>query len=117
MKSTMSLLKAVADDKRVRILFALCPNELCVCQITAVLGLAPSTVSRHLSILHEAGLVTMRKRGKWVYYSLSGRDAPKNVRELLKWVKASAKDSEEVRRDVKKLKKIISVPPEELCQI
>ncbi len=117
MKSTMSILKAVSDDKRVRILLALFSNELCVCQITAVLGLAPSTVSRHLSILHEAGLVSMRKRGKWVYYRLAGNDASKNVRELLRWVIASSVDTEEARRDLKKLKKITAISPEDLCQI
>jgi DNA-binding transcriptional ArsR family regulator len=97
-------------------LLALSFKELCVCQITAVLDLAPSTVSKHLSILYGAELVNMRKSGKWVYYSLAGNDAPKSVRELIKWVIAFFMDSEEMRRDLKKLKKVTSVSPEDLCQ-
>lgn len=97
-------------------MLALSFKELCVCQITAILELSPSTVSKHLSILYGAELVNMRKCGKWVYYSLAGSDAPKSVRELLKWFISSSMDSEEARRDLKKLRKIISVPPEELCK-
>lgn len=116
MRSTIAILKAVSEETRVRILLALSFRELCVCQITAVLDLAPSTVSKHLSILYGAELVNMRKCGKWVYYSLAGSDAPKSVRELLEWIISSSMGSEEVRRDLKRLKKITSVPPEELCQ-
>ncbi|OGP75821.1 MAG: hypothetical protein A2W09_09345 [Deltaproteobacteria bacterium RBG_16_50_11] len=116
MRTTIAILKAAADETRARILLALSLKELCVCQITAVLDLAPSTVSKHLSILYGAELVNMRKCGKWVYYSLAGNDAPKNVRELLKWVIASSVDSEEARRDLKKLRKVTSVPPEDLCK-
>lgn len=116
MRSTIAILKAASDETRLRILLALSFKELCVCQITAVLDLAPSTVSKHLSILYGAGLVNMRKSGKWVYYSLPGNDAPKGVRGLLKWAIASSADSEEAHRDLKKLKKITSIPPEVLCK-
>jgi len=116
MRTTIAILKATADETRARILLALSFKELCVCQITAVLDLAPSTVSKHLSILYGAELVNMRKRGKWVYYSLAGNGAPESVRELLKWVISFSMDSEEAMRDQKKLKKITSVPAEELCR-
>lgn len=116
MRSTIAILKSVADETRVRILLALSRQELCVCQITSVLELAPSTVSKHLSILYGAEVVNMRKRGKWVFYSLAGADAPKSVRQLLDWVIASATDSEAARRDLKRLEKITSIPPEDLCK-
>lgn len=63
--------RAVADPNRVRILTMLRDGELCVCQITAVLALAPATVSKHLSLLRVAGLVRQRKDGRWVYYRLA----------------------------------------------
>jgi DNA-binding transcriptional ArsR family regulator len=47
-------------------------GELCVCQVTEVLQLAPSTVSKHMSILRQAGLVEARKEGRWIYYRLVG---------------------------------------------
>ena len=65
-----AVMKTVADPTRVRILKLLEAGELCVCQIIAVLALSPSTVSRHLSLLKSAGLVSDRKEKKWVHYSL-----------------------------------------------
>jgi DNA-binding transcriptional ArsR family regulator len=62
--------KALAHPGRLRILAMLRGGDLCVCQMTAVLGLAASTVSSHLSDLRRSGLVTERKSGKWVHYHL-----------------------------------------------
>ena len=64
----MTVIKALADGNRVRILSVLAGRELCVCQIIEMLGLAPSTVSKHLSILRQARLVDDRKEGRWMYY-------------------------------------------------
>ena len=55
MRDFMAITKALSDPNRVRILLALRDGELCVCQITELFGFAPSTVSKHLSILHGAG--------------------------------------------------------------
>ncbi len=69
--------KALADSNRLRILNLLNKRPLCVCEITSVLGLAVSTVSKHLSILRDAGFIEDHKDGKWVDYSLSAdADAP-----------------------------------------
>jgi DNA-binding transcriptional ArsR family regulator len=62
--------KALAHPGRLRLLAMLRGGDLCVCQLTAVLELAASTVSSHLSDLRRAGLVTERKSGKWVHYHL-----------------------------------------------
>jgi DNA-binding transcriptional ArsR family regulator len=62
--------KGLAHPGRLRILAMLAGGELCVCQMTAVLGLAPSTVSQHLSVLARGGLVSERKQGKLVFYRL-----------------------------------------------
>ena len=62
--------KALAHPGRLRMLAMLRGGDLCVCQMTAVLGLAASTVSSHLSDLRRSGLVTERKSGKWVHYHL-----------------------------------------------
>jgi len=62
--------KALAHPGRLRILAMLRGGDLCVCQMTAVLEQAASTVSSHLSDLRRAGLVTERKSGKWVHYHL-----------------------------------------------
>jgi DNA-binding transcriptional ArsR family regulator len=62
--------KALSDPNRVRAFMALRNGELCVCQIIELLALAPSTVSKHMSILKQAGLVDSRKDSRWVYYRL-----------------------------------------------
>lgn len=62
--------KGLAHPARLRILAMLAEGELCVCQMTAVLELAPSTVSQHLSVLSRGGLLADRKDGKLVFYRL-----------------------------------------------
>jgi ArsR family transcriptional regulator len=61
MREFVNITKALSDSNRVRTLLALRKGELCVCQITELFGLAPSTISKHLSILAQAGLVESRK--------------------------------------------------------
>ncbi len=72
----MAITKALSDPGRVRILLALRRRELCVCQITELFGFAPSTMSKHLSILHHAGLIQSRKTERWVHYRLPDPPAP-----------------------------------------
>ncbi len=69
--SLTRLVKAMAHPARLRILAMLTDGELCVCQLTAALKLAPSTVSAHLGELKRAGLVLEEKRAKFVFYVLS----------------------------------------------
>jgi len=67
------LFKALADPYRLRILTTLAraEQEVCVCDFTAALPLNQPTVSHHLRVLREAGLVTSERRGTWVYYQLA----------------------------------------------
>jgi ArsR family transcriptional regulator, arsenate/arsenite/antimonite-responsive transcriptional repressor len=65
--------KVIADPARLRLLSILAgqpSGEACVCDLTAPLGLSQPTVSHHLRVLHEAGLLERDKRGLWVYYRL-----------------------------------------------
>ena len=68
MREIMTIVKALADENRVRALMALRAGELCVCQIIELLQLAPSTVSKHMTVLKQARLVESRKQGRWTYY-------------------------------------------------
>src|ERR1017187_7221762 len=70
MRDCLNITKALSDENRLRMLMALRDGELCVCQLTELMGLAMSTVSKHLSILYQAGLVAARKDARWMYYSL-----------------------------------------------
>ncbi|MFG0247331.1 MAG: ArsR/SmtB family transcription factor [Phycisphaeraceae bacterium JB051] len=95
MKEFLAITKALSDENRVRALMALNDGELCLCQIIEVLGLAPATVSKHMSILFDAGLIQRRKDGKWHYYRLARQDAPQMVEQALQWA-LQALDGEKV---------------------
>src|SRR6266851_547520 len=111
MREFLYITKALADENRLRVLLALQQQELCVCQITELLGLAMSTISKHLSILYQAGLVDSRKDGRWMYYSLSGKASPA-VREALTWVKKSLASDARTVEDACRLKQVLKMVPE-----
>ena len=119
MKELMNITKALADENRVRTLMALRGGELCVCQITALFGVAPSTMSKHLSVLYQAGLVESRKEGRWIYYKLAENGNGNGTaagREAIRWVERAATDNPRVEEDGRKLKKILKMDPVELCR-
>lgn len=90
MRGFMDITRALADENRVRAVMALNGGELCVCQVIALLGLAPSTVSKHMQILRQARLVESRKDGRWIYYRLAGEDAPEAAQAAVEWVRSHA---------------------------
>lgn len=116
MREFMNVTKALADESRIRVLFALRGGELCACQIVEFLSLAGSTVSKHLSVLYQAGLVTVRKEGRWMYYSLPEGAAPPMVRSALKWVFQSAGDNPRIAEDTRRLERIVKLDPADLCR-
>jgi DNA-binding transcriptional ArsR family regulator len=109
--------KALADESRIRILGGLQGRELCVCQIIELLSLAPSTVSKHLSILRNARLINSRKQGRWMYYRLAGQGAPESVKTALKWVLASFEGSSRSVADKHRIEAILKIDPESLCRL
>ena len=116
MREFMNISKALADENRVRILMALRDGELCVCQITELFGLAPSTVSKHLSILFQAGLLESRKKDRWVYYRLPGREVAGTVRSALAWVAKAVEKEPQISADTKQIKIILKTGLAEICK-
>lgn len=116
LREILAIAKALGDESRLRALCALRGRELCVCQITELLELAPSTVSKHMSILHQAGLLESRKEGRWVYYRLAGKDGPAEASEAVEWVLKSLLDDGRIREDAGRLCRILELDPEELCR-
>lgn len=88
-------------------------GEICLCQLIEVLGLAPSTVSRHVDLLRQAGLIEMRKDGRWHYYRLAGRGASPVVRDTIRWVSRALADEELIAADKAKLCGVRETGPEE----
>jgi ArsR family transcriptional regulator, arsenate/arsenite/antimonite-responsive transcriptional repressor len=113
MDQIINITKALSDGSRLRVVMTLkdC-KELCVCQITELLGLATPTISRHMSVLQQAGLVKSRKDGRWVYYRLSEAFPPL----LLQWLEDGLTDSHDMARDKEKMTAILSCGLDGLCQ-
>ena len=106
--------KALAHPVRLRILAMLRRGPLCVCQMTAVLQLAASTVSAHLSDLRRSDLVAERKDGKWVEYRLAD-DVPGAVLASVPW--GDLEKDPAVVQDRAVLKELRKVSLEELCRV
>lgn len=107
--------KAVADPNRARILKLLEAGELCVCQITTVLDLAPATVSKHLATLKAAGLLLQRRDGKWVYYRLAERELNAYAQRFLTLVRAALNNDPTTAEDRHVLAQVNAVPLQVLC--
>ncbi len=114
-KDVTNILKALGSVSRIRIVMSLFGRELCVCQIIELLGLAPSTVSKHLYILKRANLIEWNKKGRWVYYRLAEEGENKAARRTLYWLQESLVKDARIREDKKLLEEILKEDPEQLC--
>lgn len=105
MKSVLATANALSDMNRLRVVCVLKGRELCACDIIRMLGLAQATVSRHMGILVQAGLVVGRKDGRWMHYRLAGKpdgNSPQ-VRDALRWVHAHAGSDPVAARDAERV--------------
>jgi DNA-binding transcriptional ArsR family regulator len=110
-------LKAAGDPTRTRILKLLEASDLCVCQIQALLALAPSTVSKHLTILKLAGFVEDRRDGKWVYYTLAADKGNPYVAAVLLLLKGRLDRDPRIRADRRRLRQVLALPVDEICNL
>ena len=106
--------RAVADPVRLRLLALISARELCLCQVVAVLRLAPSTLSRHLSLLQRAGLSECRKEGRWHYYRLARRGRAISL-SALRWLMPRVRTTREARADKVRLVAVLRLGKSELC--
>ncbi len=115
MKKATSFFKVLADEARLKMLFLLFNHrELCVCDFMAVLDVTQSKASRHLRILHNAGLVTDRRTGTWIYYSLQpGTDD--FMQPFLETLKSTLANRQEVLELLKKLETWLAQKDQTSC--
>ena len=111
-RDEVRVFKALSDPNRIRILKMMLERELCLCEVREVLNLSNSTVSKHLSILRDAGLVLDSKNGKWVNFRINDKADQHLVRSAIRMVETSFGDDETVRSD---LKKVRSVDRNKIC--
>jgi DNA-binding transcriptional ArsR family regulator len=77
------LLKALANETRLKMLRLLSRREMCVCELTVALDLTQPTASHHLKILENMGLLKDRKEGRWVFYSVTRRKLVQHLFDFL----------------------------------
>jgi DNA-binding transcriptional ArsR family regulator len=116
MRDLMAVLKALADENRVRALMALRHGELCVCQIVELLGLAPSTVSKHMAILRQARLVDSRKQERWMFYRLASPPGSVEASDMTAAVARLFARTPQAKEDAKRLKTVLKMDRDELCR-
>jgi len=106
LKDFIKVMKALSDPNRVKIVKMLQHREFCVCEIQYVLGIAQPTVSKHLKILEDAGLVTYRKDGLWVNYRLTDGASSPYAASLLGNLKHWLTDDPEIREILEELPRV-----------
>jgi len=117
MRQLEAALKAAGDPTRTRILKLLEARDLCVCQIQAVLRLAPSTISKHLAILKASGLVDDRKDGRWVHYALASEDHNPYAKDVLRLIRGALLRDPKILEDQRHLKDVLKVSVADLCAL
>jgi len=105
-KDKTKLFKALSDSNRLRILKMLQTKSLCVCEITNILNLAASTVSKHLSILRESGFIIEEKEGKWVNYMINPIPSDQRISSLLSTLDFWISDDQMIIADKQKVRKV-----------
>jgi ArsR family transcriptional regulator, arsenate/arsenite/antimonite-responsive transcriptional repressor len=112
MKLFVKVMKALSDPNRIKIMKMLQQKSMCVCEIQESLRLAQPTISKHLKILEEAGLVTFWKEGLWVNYALAREQGPSDAVEMTRFLEKHLNDDPEIRRIVERLP---FINREEIC--
>jgi len=106
LKNITKILKALSDESRIRIISLLgARRDLCVCEITKVIELSQPTISSHLKLLENAGLIVYKKDGLWVNYNINpGLD--ENVKEILDRISLILSSNEKINEDHREIYRI-----------
>ncbi|MGE4519989.1 MAG: ArsR/SmtB family transcription factor [Desulfobacteraceae bacterium] len=109
------IFNSLSSDKRLKIIHSLAEcGELCVCQLVELLQIRGATVSNHLTVLENSGLVKKRKAGRWVYYSLGFEG--KEMQSLLKCLDQFFSNENYSVNSPEKISFIKNSDPEEICR-
>lgn len=113
MQNLINIFHALSDETRLKIIKLLSKGELCVCEIVVALKMVQPKVSFHLGVLKEAGLVKIRRKGKWVLYGLN--DAELFNRFLIMSVSEKISD-EKLSKEFERLKKFKKSEDPRFCK-
>src|SRR6516165_5101558 len=114
-RELIAIARALGDPTRIRVMAALRNGELCVCELVDALDISQSSLSSHLQICREVGVVTTRKESRWIYYSLSAGYAPL-IETIFSELQTLGRD-EQLRQDHRRLKKRLQMREGGRCVI
>ena len=106
--------QAIVDPTRVRIIASLRRGELCVCELVDALEISQSTLSSHLQVLRQTGLVITRKEGRWLYYSLTDRKAAL-IEALFSHIQLDGDADPRLRRDARRIERRLAIRENGRC--
>ena len=111
MRQLIKGIKALSDESRLRVLNLVLERECCVCEVMQVMEISQSKASRILSTLYDAGLLGLRKEGRWALYSID-RDGMKDyMNQILYGVTRALEENHIAAQDREKLKNAERVGP------
>jgi ArsR family transcriptional regulator len=111
MRELTKVLKVLSDESRLRVLNLLLERECCVCEVMQVMGISQSKASRILSGLYDAGLLKLRRDGRWALYSIDKDGLKEYMNEILTGVTRALGGNYAAAQDREKLKKAERVGP------
>jgi ArsR family transcriptional regulator, arsenate/arsenite/antimonite-responsive transcriptional repressor len=102
MNTTVNLLKVLSDENRLRILFMLREKNLCACEMLELLSISGATLSSHLKIMKLSGIISQKKDGRWIEYSL----VDKITQRFLDFIEANTDSKSSIQDDKRKIKNL-----------
>ena len=111
MRQLIKCLKALSDESRLRVLNLILERECCVCEVMQVMEISQSKASRILSALYDAGLLKLRKEGRWALYSIDKEEMNDYMTEILTGVSKALEGNRTTAQDRERLKKAERVGP------
>ena len=117
MRQLIKVFKALSDETKIRILKILQQqDELCVCEIMQALNISQSRASRNLGILKDAGFVTDRRDGLWVYYSINKQQINEHHQAINTLMKSWLNSEDIIKADRERLKKAVKLSLRNKCK-
>ena len=116
MTTLTTITHALSDINRVRLLVACMNKERCVCQLVELIDLSNASISKHLGVLKQAGLLESRKEGRWVHYQ-TPVEPNEIIESALCFVRSNTGEDELLRSDQKRLKTIDEIEPAQLARM
>lgn len=110
MEDIIKSIKALSDETRLRILNVVLERECCVCEVTQALNITQTRASRNLSMLRDAGFLTLRKEGLWTLYSISNKAKTSLQSKLIEAIKEDVSLNKKAKKDMLRLQTAMRSP-------